>query len=153
MKVVGTILACTILALVGVKAQRSAAANSETEIRDILQRQVASWNAGDIPGYMEGYWKSDSLIFTSGGEIQRGWTATLEKYEKSYATKEKMGTLTFSRLEVYLLSPESAWCMGHWDLKRAGDHPQGVFTLVFRKFPDGWKIMHDHTSVTTQAQN
>ncbi len=117
-----------------------------TEIDSLLAQQAAAWNRGDIAGYMSGYWKSDSLLFTSGGTMQRGWTSTLEKYMKSYDSPEKMGVLRFSGLEVHLLSPASAWVFGHWELERAHDHPGGVFTLILRKFPEGWKIVHDHTS-------
>ncbi|MBI1804308.1 MAG: DUF4440 domain-containing protein [Ignavibacteriae bacterium] len=119
----------------------------EKSIQAVLDSQAAAWNRGDIEGYMQGYWKSDSLLFTSGGKIQRGYSATLKKYRKSYDTKAKMGTLKFSDVEVTLLLPDAAWAFGHWELKRKGDHPEGVFTLILRKFADGWKIVHDHTSV------
>ena len=95
---------------------------------------------------MQGYWHSDSLLFTSGGTIQRGWQATLEKYRKSYSTKAQMGTLLFSELEVTLLSSSAALVLGHWELQSDKDHPGGVFSLVLRKFSDGWKVIHDHTS-------
>jgi ketosteroid isomerase-like protein len=115
-------------------------------ITAVLNAQQRAWNEGNIRGYMEGYWKSDSLLFTSGGKTQRGWQATFEKYSKSYNSKEKMGALKFSDLEFPLLSPEAAWVFGKWELERSGDHPAGLFTLIFRKIPDGWKIVHDHTS-------
>lgn len=117
------------------------------EIRFVLIQQRDAWNKGDIEGYMAGYWKSDSLLFTSGGNIQRGWQATYEKYKKSYDTKAKMGKLDFSKLEINLLSENSAWIFGYWELKREKDNPKGVFTLILRKFSDGWKIIHDHTSM------
>lgn len=116
------------------------------EIQSVLDTQVSAWNEGNIKGYMDGYWKSDSLIFTSGGNINRGWKATFEKYTKSYDSKEKMGILKFSNLEFYRFSPDAAWVLGHWELTRKDDHPNGVFTLLLRKFPEGWKIVHDHTS-------
>lgn len=116
------------------------------EIDSLLARQAAAWNRGDISGYMKAYWNSDSLLFTSGGNIQRGWQATLEKYKKSYDSREKMGFLRFSSIEIHLLSKTSSWVFGHWELDRANDKPEGVFTLILRKFPDGWKIIHDHTS-------
>ncbi|MDI6766667.1 MAG: DUF4440 domain-containing protein [Bacteroidota bacterium] len=112
----------------------------------VLELQLQAWNRGDIEGYMEGYWKSDSLLFTSGGNVQRGWKATFEKYMKSYNSKTKMGKLNFSNLEVNLLLPESAWIFGHWELNREKDNPKGLFTLILRKFSEGWKIIHDHTS-------
>ncbi len=127
--------------------------DSSKQVQDImatLNAQVQAWNNGDVAGYMNGYWKSDSLIFTSSGNIQRGWNATYEKYKSSYNTKEKMGTLTFSGLEFTLLSETSAWVLGHWELTREKDHPEGIFTLIVKKFADGWKVVHDHTSVITK---
>lgn len=118
----------------------------QQEVSSVLNAQMNAWNEGNVKGYMEGYWKSDSLLFTSGGKVQRGWQATFEKYTKSYDTKAKMGTLKFSGFEYYLLSSGSAWVFGKWELERSGDHPNGVFTLILKKFPDGWKIIHDHTS-------
>jgi ketosteroid isomerase-like protein len=118
------------------------------EIQSVIMKQQEAWNRGDIEGYMQGYWKSDSLLFTSGGKIQRGWKATFEKYRKSYSTKAKMGKLSFSDLQINLLSPEAAWVFGRWELKREKDNPKGVFTLIFKKFLDGWKIVHDHTSAS-----
>lgn len=118
----------------------------KVKIQSVLEKQSSAWNNGDIDGYMEGYWKSDDLLFTSGGRVQRGWLATKEKYEKSYDSKEKMGKLIFSELEFYQLSDSSAWVFGRWELFRKGDNPKGVFTLIFKNFPDGWKIIHDHTS-------
>ncbi len=127
-------------------AQQPSVPTWKEEILAMLNKQVEAWNRGDIEGFMQGYWKSDSLLFTSGGNIQRGWNATLEKYQKNYNTKSKMGVLKFTELECTLLSPESAWVFGHWELKRESDRPAGVFTLLFKKFSDGWKIIHDHTS-------
>ncbi len=124
-----------------------AVAQTEAAIESVLVRQAEAWNRGDIAGYMEGYWHSDSLLFTSGGAIQRGWNATFEKYSKTYDSPDKMGTLKFSDLEIYRLSKKSAWVFGHWELQRKHDHPAGVFTLVLRKFAGEWKIVHDHTSV------
>ena len=120
--------------------------NWQKEIYSVLLQQQDAWNRSDIEGYMRGYWKSDSLLFTSGGNIQRGWKATYDKYKKSYDTKEKMGKLEFSKLEINLLSEESAWIFGNWELKREKENPKGVFTLILRKFKDEWKIIHDHTS-------
>ncbi len=117
-------------------------------IASVLDHQVQAWNKGDIAGYMQGYWHSDSLIFTSGGSVNRGWRATLEKYSGKYDSKEKMGTLVFSNMEIFSLSENAAWVLGRWELQRSTDHPHGIFTLVFRRFPDGWKIVHDHTSLS-----
>jgi ketosteroid isomerase-like protein len=120
--------------------------NGVQDIRLVLDQQAAAWNNGDIDGYMQGYWKSDSLLFTSEGNVQRGWKATLEKYRKSYESKDRMGVLLFSDLEVHILSDNSGWVFGRWELRRKDDRPHGVFTLVLKKFVDGWRIVHDHTS-------
>ncbi|MBI1807721.1 MAG: DUF4440 domain-containing protein [Ignavibacteria bacterium] len=141
---ISTCLFLVLLVLSFARSQSDSAASAE--IQGVLVRQADAWNQGDIEGYMQGYWKSDSLIFTSGGNIQRGWQATLEKYRKSYNTKAEMGTLKFSDLEITMLSQESAWILGHWELQREKDHPAGVFTLIMKQFRDGWKIIHDHTS-------
>lgn len=115
-------------------------------VDSVLASQVAAWNRGDIAGYMEGYWKSDSLLFTSGGKVRRGWRETFAKYSAAYDTPGKMGRLSFSGLEYYFLSPGAVWVFGNWELEREGDHPGGVFTIIVSKFPGGWRIVHDHTS-------
>jgi ketosteroid isomerase-like protein len=107
-----TLVTVILFCIVAIRAYSQPA----KEIESVLVHQAEAWCNGDIEGYMNGYWKSDSLLFTSGGNIQRGWQATLEKYKKSYATNTKMGTLKFSKLEINLLSPESAWVFGHWEL-------------------------------------
>ena len=127
-------------------AQSLKTVTAEKDIQSVLDKQAEAWNAGDVEGYMQGYWKSDSLLFTSGGKIRTGWTATLEKYRNTYDTKEKMGILKFTRVRINFLSPESAWVFGHWELERKNDRPHGVFTLILRKFSNGWKVVHDHTS-------
>jgi ketosteroid isomerase-like protein len=139
--VLSLVLSCSPRAVAQV---RDSAATRD--ILSVLDGQVDAWNRGDIEGYMQGYWKSDSLLFTSSGKIQRGWQATLEKYKGAYSSKAMMGKLRFSQLEVTHLSPASAWVLGHWELTREKDHPGGVFTLILRKFSDGWKVIHDHTS-------
>jgi len=117
-----------------------------SEIRKVMDAQVAAWNTGDIDGFMQGYWKSPKLLFVSGANVTRGWQPTIERYKKNYDSRAKMGTLTFSDLEVNVLSKDSAAVLGNWALAREKDNPKGKFTLIFRKFKDGWKIIHDHTS-------
>lgn len=116
------------------------------DIRRVMNIQTAAWNRGDIEGFMDGYWKSENLVFVSGANITKGWQPTLDRYKKSYDSRAKMGALTFSDLEVEVLSKDSAVILGSWSLQRAGDNPHGKFTLVFRRFKTGWKIVHDHTS-------
>jgi len=125
----------------------------EVAIRAVLDAQVAAWNKGDLDGFMRGYWKSPDLSFFSvdpekpGGTRTRGWQATMDRYQKKYRAEGKeMGTLAFSELEIDVLGPDSAVVRGRFRLKMKEKEPTGLFTLVFRRFPEGWRIVHDHTA-------
>lgn len=115
-------------------------------IKEVMNAQVAAWNAGDLEGFMKGYWKSEEMRFVSGDNVANGWQAALDRYKKSYDTKAKMGTLEFSDLQVNVLSKDAAVVLGSWSVVSEKGNPKGKFTLIFRKFKDGWKIVHDHTS-------
>jgi beta-aspartyl-peptidase (threonine type) len=127
------------------KAGRSDSA-AERAIRTVLDVQTAAWNRGDLLGFMNGYWHSPDLTFYSGSGVTSGWDATLARYQKRYQSGgNEMGKLDFSQLEIH---PEGdmAWVGGHWHLKMPdGSDRGGVFTLIFRKLPEGWRIVHDHT--------
>jgi len=116
------------------------------EIMSVLLRQQKSWNAGNIEAFMQGYLKSDSLRFASGGNVTYGWQTTLDRYLKGYSDKSIMGQLIFSEIDIKLISNTSALAFGKWELERDGDHPWGFFTLIFQKTSEGWRIVHDHTS-------
>lgn len=122
----------------------------KNNIREVMNMQAAAWNNGDIDGFMRGYWNSPELKFVSGDNVTKGWQPTLDRYKKSYDSKAKMGVLTFTDLNITVLSKDSAVVLGNWNLDREvdgkKDNPHGKFTLIFRKFKDGWKIVHDHTS-------
>jgi ketosteroid isomerase-like protein len=111
-----------------------------------MDDQAAAWNRGDLEAFMLGYWSSDKLVFVSGDDVTRGWQQTLDNYKKTYNTREKMGTLTFSDLEITVLSKDAAFVLGSWSLLRRDDNPKGKFTLLWRKFREGWRIVHDHSS-------
>jgi beta-aspartyl-peptidase (threonine type) len=116
-------------------------------IRGVLEAQVKAWNKGDLEEFMKGYWNSPELTFISGADRTRGWQATLDRYRKRYQSEGKeMGKLTFSELEVEVLGPEAAFVRGRFQLERTKDKPTGRFTLIFKRFPGGWRIVHDHTS-------
>jgi beta-aspartyl-peptidase (threonine type) len=117
-------------------------------VRAVLEAQVAAWNRGDVEGYMAGYWRSDKTVFISGDNVTRGWESVLAHYKKSYDSREKMGTLTFSDLEITTVGSDAAIALGSWHLQRAKDEPHGKFTLIFRRTKQGWRIVHDHTSMT-----
>jgi beta-aspartyl-peptidase (threonine type) len=119
---------------------------SEAAIRRVMDEQTAAWNRGDIDAFMLGYWNSPQLVFVSGDNVTRGWQPTLERYKKNYDSRAKMGQLTFGDLQITVLSKNSAVVLGSWSLTREKDNPHGKFTLIFRKFKEGWRIVHDHTS-------
>ncbi len=118
------------------------------EIRAALDAQVAAWNAGKLEEFMKGYWRSPDLTFFSGGGKLSGWNATLERYRKTYQAEGKeMGKLAFSDLDIQPLGPNAAVVRGRWELTMSdGKKPGGLYTLIFRRFKEGWKIIHDHTS-------
>jgi beta-aspartyl-peptidase (threonine type) len=116
-------------------------------VRQVLDDQVAAWNKGDLKGFMAGYWRSPDLTFFSGKDKTRGWQATLERYQKRYQAEGKeMGKLAFRDLEIESLGPDSAWVRGRWQLELSKETVSGLFTLIFKKLPEGWRIVHDHTS-------
>ena len=125
-----------------------AAADPRPAIQKVLDDQVAAWNRGDIEAFMDGYWESPDLVFTSGGNVQRGWQTTLDRYRATYGNSpETMGRLSFSDLEIHPLGDEAAWALGRWHLDDAGGKAMGgVFSLVFRRVDGRWLIVHDHTS-------
>jgi len=117
-------------------------------IRNILETQTTQWNQGDIPAFMETYVKSGELRFSSGGTVQRGWEATLKRYQTRYPNKAAMGRLVFEDLNIKVLSDTWAEVHGRYRLYRDGDYANatGLFTLLMKNTTDGWKILHDHTS-------
>jgi beta-aspartyl-peptidase (threonine type) len=130
------------------QAQPAPESRAEAEIRGVLDSQVGAWNAGKLEEFMDGYWRSPQLTFFSGGRKLSGWDATLERYRKTYQSEGKeMGQLAFSDLDIQPLSANAAVVRGRWRLRMSdGGEPGGLYTLVFRRFKDGWKIVHDHTS-------
>jgi len=95
---------------------------------------------------MNGYARSASTVFVSEDEVRRGWETVRDRYRIKYSDRAKMGTLSFSEIEVTTLSPDAAVVLGRWGLKRANDEPHGRFTLIFKRLPEGWRIVQDHTS-------
>jgi len=135
-------------------ASRQAAPQADvTAIRAVLDAQQQAWNRGDIDVFLTGYWHSPDLTFSGSNGISRGWDAVLARYKKNYPNRSAMGTLDFSNLEFRFLGPDSALVLGHWHLKREKDDLGGVFTLAWQRFPEGWRIIHDHTSVSPAESN
>ena len=122
--------------------------NYAKAIERVLRTQQEAWNRHDLEGFMAGYWNSPELTFFSGAEEHDGWQATMDRYLAKYSSPgHEMGKLEFSGLRVVVLSQDSGFVRGSWKLTMSdGKTPHGLFTLVLRKFPEGWKIVHDHTS-------
>ncbi|MGC2109573.1 MAG: nuclear transport factor 2 family protein [Candidatus Korobacteraceae bacterium] len=131
----------------GTLLAHAANSNSEAAIQAALQSQVQAWNQHDLERFMAGYWNSPELTFFSGATETKGWQPTLERYRQKYQAEGRaMGTLSFSDLKIEMLSADAAFVRGRFHLSTPdGKQPQGAFTLIFRKFPEGWRIVHDHT--------
>jgi len=121
------------------------------DIRRVLTDQQEAWNRGDLDAFLLGYWQSDSTAFAGTQGIVRGWPGLRERYRKGYPDRRAMGTLTFSELEITQLCSDAALVLGHWHLDREAGPVGGVFSLVLRRFPEGWRIIADHTSSVPMA--
>ncbi|HEY4840673.1 MAG TPA: nuclear transport factor 2 family protein [Terriglobales bacterium] len=121
---------------------------ARTAIRKVMEEQQAAWNRHDLEGFMAGYWNSPELTFFSGAHESKGWQAALDRYKKNYqGAGHEMGKLEFANLRIEMLGPEAAFVRGEFHLTMPdGKTPHGLFTLIFREFPEGWKIVHDHSA-------
>lgn len=141
---------CSVAQKNGIRETREDSGHSRTihirEIQAVLESQEAAWNRGDVNGFMQGYWNSPFLTFSSGGKIQRGWQETMDRYRTTYPNRETMGQLKFDDLDALALGSDHALVTGSWLLERE-EPVGGVFSLIFRRLPEGWRIIHDHTSV------
>jgi ketosteroid isomerase-like protein len=143
----GTLIAMALgicMTAIGASGQNSAA-----QVEHVLHQQQDAWNRRDLDGFMSGYWKSPELTFFSGATERQGWQETMDRYTATYQSPgHAMGKLDFSDLRTEMFGTDAAFVRGAWHLTMPdGKTPHGLFTLVFRKFPDGWKIVHDHTSL------
>jgi beta-aspartyl-peptidase (threonine type) len=118
----------------------------------ILDAQQTAWNQGDVGAFLEGYWRSAELTFSGSSGIARGWDGVSARYRKNYPDRAAMGQLDFSNLEFRFLGKDAALVLGHWHLSRAQGDIGGVFSLVWQRFPEGWRIIHDHTSAVAESK-
>jgi ketosteroid isomerase-like protein len=144
--ILASLLGALILAASGRPAPEKLSESDRTAILAVLTSQQNDWNKGDIRGFMAGYWNSSELTFAGTRGFTRGWQPVMERYEKSYADKAAMGSLDFQELELRSLGPDAALVLGKWHLKRQAGDVGGIFTLVLQRFPEGWRIVHDHTT-------
>jgi uncharacterized protein (TIGR02246 family) len=142
---------CAAIMLLAGGAAALAAAPAEA-ITAVLNAQTAAWNRGDLEAFMQGYWNSPEVVFTSRGQVRRGWRTTLNSYRAHYGTSPaSMGRLEFSDLEIHDLAPDAAWVLGRWTLTGGDSASTGVFTLIFRRLDGDWRIVMDHSSATRPA--
>jgi len=135
----------TVLFLM-VTLRLSAQLDDRVLILKLLEDQRQAWNRGDLVEYMQGYSKSDSLLFVGKSGPKYGWETTLANYKKSYPDKKAMGLLSFDIKEVRMISADHAFVLGAWHLKRESDDPKGYFTLIVKKIRGEWKVIADHSS-------
>jgi len=150
-------LASMVIALfsgpsLGLQVAAAPDARDRAAITKILEAQQSNWNKGDVDAFLEGYWHSPELTFWGTGGIARGWDGVLARYKKNYPDRAAMGHLDFSGLEFHFLGKDAALVLGQWHLARAQGDIGGVFSLVWQRFPEGWRIIHDHTSAVERAK-
>jgi ketosteroid isomerase-like protein len=138
--------ALLLLLSVHVRGYAAPERSAAVQIRSVLEMQSAAWNRGDLEAFMQGYWKSEETEFIGASGITRGWQAVLDRYRRNYPDGKAMGRLSFSNLEVHIVCPDAAFAIGNFQLEREKDRPAGIFTLNFRKFKEGWRIVADHTT-------
>jgi ketosteroid isomerase-like protein len=133
--------------LISLASLHGQAPTSRDSIHKVLDDQVVAWNKGDLEGFMAGYWKSPELSFFSGGTKTAGWQPTFERYQKKYQGEGKeMGKLSFREISIDVISADHALVRGRWHLTLTKESVGGLFTLLMKKLPEGWRIVHDHTS-------
>jgi len=142
----GFALVVSLWLLAGCVTPNRPSATAEADVRAVLEQQVREWNAGNLAGFMDTYARSDQTHFASGGDLSLGWQRVFDRYRKKYGNPAGMGTTTFSDLEITVLAPDAALAFGRWHQKGDRGEGQGLFTLLLRKMPEGWRIVHDHTS-------
>ncbi|MCF8713433.1 nuclear transport factor 2 family protein [Joostella atrarenae] len=127
-------------------AQEKLSEINKTQILEVFNKQEEAWNRGDIPAFMEGYWKSEDLAFSGSSGPLFGWEATKDRYLRSYPDTTAMGKLTFKVIKIQQVKEGVAQVIGSFHLKRTIGDLSGYFTLVWRKFDNQWLIISDHTS-------
>ena len=143
--------ALILLFVLGVRTGRQTKADEAREadkaaITAVLNAQQSAWNRSDVDAFLVGYWHSPELTFSGSNGVSRGWNGVMARYKKNYPDQAAMGHLDFSELEYRFLGPDAALVLGRWHLKRDKGDIGGVFSLVWQRLPEGWKIIHDHTS-------
>lgn len=125
------------------KQQKDTFETDKAEILKVLNTQEKAWNNHDLEGFMQGYWKSDSLKFYGSRGLTYGWENTLNNYKKGYPTKAESGKLNFVINDIAKIEGDNYWVMGEYHLKRDAGDADGVFIIIFKKINGAWKIIAD----------
>ncbi|MHC1704043.1 MAG: hypothetical protein AB9846_09070 [Tenuifilaceae bacterium] len=120
--------------------------SNKTAIKEVMDKQAQSWSSGDIEGFMDGYWKSDSLRFLGRRGLTKGWQTTLDNYKKSYPDKSAMGKLKFNHISFEPLNNKQMFVVGKWALEREKDTLSGYYSLLWKNIDGQWKVIFDHTN-------
>ena len=115
-------------------------------VKAVMDKQAQCWSSGDIEGFMDGYWKSDSLRFLGRRGLTKGWQTTLDNYKKSYPDKQTMGKLKFTYISFEPLNDKQMFVVGKWALEREKDTLSGYYSLLWEKMNGQWKVIFDHTN-------
>ncbi|MBN1821620.1 MAG: nuclear transport factor 2 family protein [Prolixibacteraceae bacterium] len=118
----------------------------EKEIQAVFDMQEKAWNEGNLEKFMEGYWKSDQLVFVGSRGPTYGWQETLDSYKKGYPDKKTMGTLKFETLSIFKIDRKTVFLIGKWELTRESGNVSGHFSLIWQKKKGKWVIVADHSS-------
>ena len=146
------VFAVTLICNPGTTQSQKTGQSDQALIEGVLSAQQKAWNDGNVEEFMNGYWRSEELTFSGSNGVLRGFNAVRERYHRSYPDRQTMGKLDFSGLEFHFVGKEGALVLGRWHLTREKGDIGGVFSLVFQRFPEGWRIIHDHTSVVTPLE-
>jgi len=145
MKKISIVLFLVVMIFMSCSSKTLDRESIQESIFSIIKKQQTAWNDHDIQGFMADYWRSEEFTFQSGDQRLYGWKELLKRYQTSYAG-EKMGKLTFSDIQIKVLSIDSAYAIGRWKVEQDDTSKNGVFTIIFKRLPSGWKIIHDHSS-------
>ena len=148
--------ACCVAALTAtwLAARPSSAKGSQTDeaaIREVFDKQTAAWNRGDTAAFMDGYWKSPDTEFVGTSGMIRGWDNVMARYKRVYPDSKAMGHLSFDNIEIKMLCPVAAYATGEFKLERESGNLSGIYTVIVKKLPEGWRAIHDHTTAYAPA--
>lgn len=134
---------CLIFISLSYAQAQSSSTKDKEAIKAVMKAQEKAWSANDLEGFMQGYWKNDSLKFYGSSGLTYGWEKTLANYKKGYPTKDHSGTLNFKINDISKIKKNAYWVMGEYYLQRKVGDANGIFMIIFKKIKGEWKIVAD----------